>query len=85
MPRVLTHAAVQLKKKKKKYGLGFPGSSVIKNPPSNAGDESLTPEQATEQPTCVSQLMSLCSRAQELQLEGQPPRASAPLEEKPLQ
>ena len=41
--------------KKKKYCLGFPGSSVIKNPPANVGDKSLIPERVAEQPNlCIT-------------------------------
>ena len=45
---------------------GFPGGSVVKNPPANAGDMSSIPGSG-EDPTCnwarVPQLLSLCSRA----------------------
>ena len=68
MPRVLTHYAVKLKKKKK-YCLGYPGSSVIKNPPANAGDKSVIPEHAAEQP-------NLCIKTTEPVLES--PGATTP-------
>ena len=48
---------------------GFPGGLVDKNPSASAGDMCLIPDQ--EDPTCrshVPQLLSLCSRARELQL-----------------
>ena len=56
---------------------GFPSASVVKNPPANVEDPwsgkiPLTLEQLSHAP----QLLSLCSRAQELQLLS--PRAAAP-------
>ena len=56
----------------KKRRMGFPGGSAIRNPPANAGDTGLIP---WEDPIChwatkahAPQLLSLCSRARELQL-----------------
>ena len=52
--------------------LGFPGGPVVKNPPANAGDTGLIPGwgryHATGQLNPVSQLLSPCSGAHELQL-----------------
>ena len=66
-------------KKKKESGLksiklvGFPGGSVVKNPPANAGDTGSIP--APERSHVwwsnwvrVPQVLSLCSRAGDLQL-----------------
>ena len=60
--------------------VGFPGDTVVKNPPANAGDTGLIPGMG-----------SLCSRARELQLlspratttEAREPRARAPREKPP--
>ena len=43
--------------------LGFPGGSVVKNPPINAGDSSsiLVPEDPTSNKAHATQLLSLCS------------------------
>ena len=55
-----------------KSPLGFPGGSVVENPPANAGDEfnpwSGKIPQAEGQISLCTQLVSLCSRAWELQL-----------------
>ena len=54
---------------------GFPAGSVVKNPPANAGDNSLIPglgrshiQWSSE--AQVPQLLSLCSGAWELQLRS---------------
>ena len=52
---------------------GFPGSSVVKNPPVSAGDMGPIPGQGRShrlRDNCAHapQLLSLCSRAWELQL-----------------
>ena len=52
---------------------GFPGGSVVQNPPTNTGDKGSIPGPGrSHMPwsnyTCVPQLFSLCSRAWELQL-----------------
>ena len=62
---------------------GFPGDSVVKNLPANAGDTGLSPGPGRSH---VPQLLSLCSRAREPQLlsshatttEAHGPRAHAP-------
>ena len=69
---------------------GFLGGSVVKNPSANAGDMSSVPDPGRSR---EPQLLSLCSRAAELQLlnpcaagaEGLAPRARAPPQEKPPQ
>ena len=53
--------------------LGFPASVVVKNPPANAGDTGLIPSPGRSHmpwgnKTWVPELLSLCSRASELQL-----------------
>ena len=52
---------------------GFPGGSVVKNPPANAGDTGLILglgrfHMIQNNSACVPQLLSFCSRAQDLQL-----------------
>ena len=46
------------------YSWGFPGSPVVKNPPFNAGDMGLIPDQGTKIPPAVGQLSS-CATATE--------------------
>ena len=79
----------------KKTNQGFTGLSVVKNLPANAGDMSFIPGQ--EDHTChgetieqltigdhAPQLLSLCSRTQELQLlKPVHPRAHVPQQRKP--
>ena len=78
--------------------MGFPGASTVKNLPTNAGDSSSIPDPGrSHMPgsnlTRWPQLLSLWSRAQELQLlspsatttEAQCPGACAPQQKKPLQ
>ena len=53
------------------YGGGFPGSSVVKNPPASAGDTGSVPDLGRSHmlwKSRVPQLLSLWSRAWELQL-----------------
>ena len=77
---------------------GFPGGSVVKNPPTNAGDTSSIPDpRRSHMPQSNSarwpQLLSLCSRAREPQLssphatttEARCPQARALKQKKPLQ
>ena len=52
---------------------GFPGGSVVKNPPTNSGDMDFSPgpgrsHMRQSKETCAPQLLRLCSRAGELQL-----------------
>ena len=52
---------------------GFPGGSVVKNPPASAKDMGLIPglgiyHVSRSKKACVSQLLSLCSRTQEVKL-----------------
>ena len=54
-------------------GIGFPGGSVVKNPPANAGDTGSSPGPGRSHMPRISwarapQLLSLCSRAREPQL-----------------
>ena len=76
----------------------FPGGTVVKNPPANAGDTGSSPVPGrSHMPrsnwACAPQLLSLRSRALEPQLlslcatttEAHAPRAHAPQQEKPLQ
>ena len=60
----------QSKTLKNQWSRGFPGDSVVKNPPANAGDACSVPGlgrcnmlPALEQLSPVLQLLSLCSRA----------------------
>ena len=58
---------------KRNQGMGFPGGSVVKNLPANAGNMDLIPGRGRfhmlqSNQVHVPQLMSLCSRVQELQL-----------------
>ena len=85
---------------------GFPGGIVVKNRPANAGDMGSSPglgrsHMPRSNKAHAPQLLSLRSRARELQLlkpvchnywslcatttEARAPRAHAPQEEKPLQ
>ena len=70
--------------------VGFPGGSVVKNLPANAGDTSSIPGLGRSRmprgtSARVPWLLSLCSRAQEPQLlTPEHPRACAPQQDKPL-
>ena len=77
---------------------GFPGGTVVKNPPANAGDTGSSPgpgisHMPRSNEAHVPQLLSLCSRARKPQLlrpratttEACAPRARAPPQEKPRQ
>ena len=77
---------------------GFPGGTVVKNPPANAGDMGLSPcpgrsHMPRSNEARVPQLLSLSSRARGPQLlslhattiEARLPRACAPQQEKPPQ
>ena len=58
---------------------GFPGGSVVKNPPANAGDMGSSPGRShmlRSNKACAPQLLSLRSRAHEPQLLS--PRAQSP-------
>ena len=88
-----------LKLSEHKNHLGdFPGGTVVKNPPANAGDTGLIPGPGrSHMPQSnwarAPQLLSLRSRAHEPQLlnpratttEARTPRACAPQQEKPPQ
>ena len=76
----------------------FPGGTVVKNLPANAGDVGLSPglgrsHTPRSNKACAPQLLSLRSRACKPQItslraattEARTPRARAPQEEKPLQ
>ena len=76
----------------------FPGGTVVKNPPANAGDTGSIPglgrfHMPQSNSARVPQLLNLCSRALEPQLlspratttEAHAHRAHAPQQEKPLQ
>ena len=77
---------------------GFPGGTVVKNPPANAGDMGLSPgpgrsHKPWSNQARAPQLLSLCSRACEPQLlsphattaEARAPRAHALQQERPPQ
>ena len=77
---------------------GFPGGTVVKNPPANAGDKGSSPGPGSSHmprsnEAHAPQLLSLRSRAQKPQLlsprapttEARAPRAHAPQQEKPPQ
>ena len=70
---------------------GFPGDSVVKNPPANGGDMGLIPDTAKSHMLQINQarepqLLSLRCRAWELQLlKTTHPRADVLQQEKPLQ
>ena len=65
---------------------GFPSGSVVKNLPANTGDTCPIPDPRRSHMQCVPQLLSLCFRAQELQiLKSTHPTAHALPQEKPLQ
>ena len=70
--------------------MGFPGGSVVKNPPASAGDTASIPglgrSHIPQGNSPHAQLLSLCSRAQEPQLltPGHP-RARDPQQGKPMQ
>ena len=80
----------QSKNLKNQWSRGFPGDSVVKNPPANAGDACSVPGlgrcnmlPALEQLSPVLQLLSLCSRAREPQLlKAARPSGQAPHQEK---
>ena len=76
----------------------FPGGTVVKNPPANAGDMGSSPgpgrsHMPQSNKACAPQLLSLRSRAREPQrlslrattTEARVPRARAPQQEKPPQ
>ena len=78
--------------------MDFPGGTVVKNPPANAGDVGSIPglgrsHMPRSNEVRAPQLLSLCSRAREPQLLNQcvatteacAPRACAPQQEKPPQ
>ena len=78
--------------------MGFPGGTVVKNLPANAGDKGSSPGPGSSHmprnnEACAPQLLSLRSRAQKPQLlsprapttEARAPRARAPQQEKPPQ
>ena len=61
-----------------KYFPGFPNDSGVKSLPDNAGDSSSISDPGRSHmpwsnPTCVPQLLSLCSRARECQLRSPEP------------
>ena len=67
--------------------LSFPGGTVVKNPPANAGNTGLSPglgrsHMPRSNQARAPQLLSLCSRARELRLS---PWACVPQQEKPQQ
>ena len=70
---------------------GFPGGSVVKNPPASAGDRNSIPDPGRchvprSNKSREPQLLSLCSRARELQLLNPVhPTAHALQQEKALQ
>ena len=76
------------KQNKIKQKWGFPGGSVVKNPSAIAGDVDLIPgpgrsHMVWNNKAYAPQLLSLCSRAWELQLQKPGcPRACAPQQEK---
>ena len=66
-----------------RYFLGFPGGSVVKNPPANAGGRGLIPgpgrsQMPTGQLNPRAPLLSLCSRAGEAQALGEARRLKPP-------
>ena len=78
--------------------LGFPGGTVVKNPPASAGDTGSSPglgrsHMLQSNEARAPQLLNLCSRSLEPQLlspratttEARVPRAHALQQEKPLQ
>ena len=71
--------------------LGFPGGSVVKNPPASVGDMRSIPglersHMAWSNKAHEPQLLNLCPRAwKPLLLEPACPRACAPQQEKPSQ
>ena len=82
-----------MKPKEKRTGDGCPfsGGSVVENPPANARDTDSIPDPGrSHMPRSnqarAPQLLSLCSRAWELQLlKLMSPKAHAPQQEEPLQ
>ena len=82
----------------RQIGRDFPGDTVVKNPPANAGDTGSNPGPGRSHTpwsnwACAPQLLSLRFRAREPQLlslraattEAHAPRARAPQQEKPPQ
>ena len=68
---------------------GFPGGSVVKKSPVRAGDSGSNPAQRSHMPqskqAIAPQLLSLCSRVQELQpVKAVCPEVCAPQQGKPL-
>ena len=83
---------------KKNYVRDFPGGTMVKNPPANAGDTGSSPgpgrsHMPRSNKAHAPQILSLHSRAREPQLlslhatttEAHAPRARAPQQEKPPQ
>ena len=73
-----------------KHFLGFPGGSMVKNPPPNAGDVSTIPEPARSHmlwsnEAHTSQVLSLCPGDWDPQLKPMSLRVCAPQQEKPPQ
>ena len=79
------------KLRRKEVSVGFPGGSVVKNLPANAGDTGSIPDPGRfhtprSKEACVPQLLSPCSRAWEPQLmKPTHPRAHTLQQEKPPQ
>ena len=69
--------------------MGFPGGSMVKNPPTSAGDVGLVPDSGRSHMLSgnkarMSQLLSLCSGAREPRpLKPERPPAQAPQQEEP--
>ena len=89
---------MHIKGNTKKPNRDFPGGTVVKNPPANAGDMGSSPglgrsHMLRGNKACTPQLLSLHSRAHEPQLlslhatitEARVPRARAPQQDKPPQ
>ena len=93
-----SNTSAEQKKHQQNENKDFPGGTVVKNQPANAGDTGSIPglgrsHMPWSNEARVPQLLSLCSRAHEPQLrsphatttETCMPRAPAPQQEKPPQ
>ena len=74
----------------KKIYRSFPGGSVVKNLPANAGDRCLIPDPGRSHipqrnKACVPQLLSLCSRAEAAATEACAPWSPCSETREPLQ
>ena len=74
-----------IKKKKKNKGEDFPGGTVVKNPPANAGDTSSSPGLRRSHRPCAKTTEPALQSPQATTTEARAPRAHALQQRKSLQ